>query len=216
LPRRITVDAEHFGIRLLLPLLFIGGLVGGYTLGSRIIHQFDPALEGACLGIPFAVILSLLLIQFGEHIIKPLWKSGRYLELSETTLRIVDQRRNRQDKEFSLNQDLLVTGWYFAVPTRKNRVPKGWYCTSWHLQQGDDEAVIYTFLNPQTADAFPDFKAHFVELTSTKKKDAVANLQDARLLALQKRLRELENKRWSDGAEINSDDFLAISEALTL
>jgi hypothetical protein len=216
LPRRITVDAEHLGIRLLLPLLLVGGGIWGYTLGSMLIHQLDSALQGACLGVPLAVVLAVVLVQIGEKIIKPRWHSGRYLELSDTTLVLVDQRRNRADSAFVLDEYLLVTGWYFVVPTRKNRVPKGWLCTSWHLQQSDYEAVIYAFLDPASVASFPNIETHFTQLASSKKKDGVANLQDARELALQKRLRELERMRWNSGAEVIPADFLAISAALTL
>lgn len=211
----ILVDAEHFGIRLLMPLLAVGGILGGFLLGSMIINLIDESITGACLGVPMAIVLPVLLVQLGERVIKPNWTSGRYIELTENSLIFVDQRRSRNKQYiFNLAQDINIDGWYFDIVERRHRVPKGWYCTAARLSQDEAEIIIYTFINPEEVHEVKDFSQLFDQLLRTKKKLAQAShhISDARVAARQKYLRTLEDERWEDGAEVTPDDFKLIMQ----
>ncbi|MCI0712469.1 MAG: hypothetical protein L0154_20100 [Chloroflexi bacterium] len=206
----ILVDAEHFGIRLLMPLLTIGGAIGGFFLGSAIMNQIDQSLAGACLGIPMAIALAALLVQIGERVIKPNWTSGRHIELTGNDFTLVDQRSRRNERvTFNFMQDLKVDGWYFEILERRHRVPKGWYCTAAQFAQNGQEVIIYTFINPEEIQEIKNYMRLFEQLERTKKKSPQSgqHISDVRLATHQKYLRALEDKRWEDGAEVTPDDF---------
>ena len=206
----ILVDAEHFGIRLLMPLLTIGGAVGGFIVGSAIVSQIDQGLAGACLGIPMAIALAALLVQVGEKFIKPNWTSGRYIELTEYDFTLVDRRGRRNEKyTFNFGQDLKVDGWYFEIMERRHRVPKGWYCLATQFSQNEQEVIVYTFINPDAINEIKKFAQLFEQLERTKNTSAQPgqHSSNVRLTTRQKHLRALEDKRWEDGAEVTPDDF---------
>lgn len=212
----ILVDAEHFGIRLLMPLLTIGGIVVGFFLGSAILHQLDESIAGACLGVPMAAVSAYFLVQIGERIIKPNWTSGRHIELSEQALEFIDKRGGRNNRyTFSYNSDLKIDGWYFEITGRRHRVPKGWYCTAVQLAQDEQEVIIYSFINPEEAHEIKEFVPRFEQLTRTKKKNVAQSgptMSNVRMTARQKYLRTLEDERWEDGAEVTPEDFKQIMQ----
>lgn len=206
----ILVDAEHIGIRLLMPLLTIGGAIGGFLLGSVIMNQIDQSVAGACFGIPMAIVLAALLVQIGERFIKPNWTSGRHIELTDYDFTLVDQRGRRNEQyTFNFAQDLKVDGWYFEILERRHRVPKGWYCTAAQFTQDEQEVIVYTFVNSEEVNEIKNFIQLFEQLERTKNKLAQSGqrISDVRLATRQKYLRALEDKRWEDGAEVTPDDF---------
>jgi hypothetical protein len=208
--RHIPVDPEHIGIRLLFPFLAIVGLLVGYNLGALITTSLDKTLSTVCLGIPMAIVVMIALLQFGERIIKPLWGSGRHIELEDDELRLVDRRRRSKGTVSFRRMELTESHtWYFVVPTRRNRVPKGWYCASLHLAQNGDSAIIYTFIDPESAHQIAGFEDYFHRLTSASKTSASSS-DDPRQIAHQRRLRQLEDERWLNGAEVDVASFEAI------
>jgi hypothetical protein len=212
-PLKMRVDVEHWGIRLLMPVLTFGGLVLGFVLGRVIADLMGNSFPFLCLSLPLAVALSFGLTQFGERIIKPNWGSGRHVEVDAERIVFYDQRSNKAvepevhvvwDKPFSVN------GWYFAVPTGKSRIPKGWYCVSLRLQQDEQSMILYTFMKPEVAqEEIPDFSYWFTQLLKRKLREELAG-KDARQAALQNRLREYEGTRWFTGGEIAPEHFLAV------
>ena len=75
-----------------------------------------------------------------------------------------------------------------------------------YLLQDETDAILYTFMNPQAAEAVIGY-GHFVRLQSRRSSGSDADLET---LAEQRRLLKLENLRWQDGAEISPDDFNAL------
>jgi hypothetical protein len=206
----ILVDAEHFGIRLLMPVLGIGGIVAGFFVGSEIINQIDKSIAGACLGLPMAIVLAVLFVQIGERVIKPNWTSGRHIELFENGFLFVDRRGSRnKEYHFSAGHNLKIEGWYFEIAERRHRVPKGWYCVAAQFSQDEEHVIVYTFIDPEEVQQIENFATLFEQLIRTKKKMAQSgkNISNVRLTARQKYLRALEDQRWEDGAELTPDDF---------
>lgn len=216
--RHIRVDAEHAGIRILIPVLGLGGLALGFIAGQFILNSIDESISGGCLGIPLAFVFAVLFVQIGERFIKPRWTSGRAIKLTDDQL-LVQDHRNRKSQEliYTANGSLDAVAWYFEVANRHNRVPKGWYCVSVHLRQNDQEIIIYTFETPDNVQEIPGWKNHFSRLVPQKKavlNAGQAGFQDSRQNILHKRLLKLEDQRWQDGAEVAREDFVAILEFL--
>ncbi len=230
----IPVDTEHLGIRLFVPIVTVASLVGGYILGAAVLNLVLPNASGICLGIPMALIFTAVILQIVEKIVKPRWHSGRHIVLDDQ-LALVDTRRGKNKSlVFNWTKSTDVVAWYFEVHTkRKSRVPQGWYCTSLRLVQEDTTAIIYTFMSPEDAREMAGFSRHFTllerqksgglsqaNLNKTDKQQkrqasgrlsqASLNKTDFQLSAQQRRLRNYENERWEDGAEVASEDFLRI------
>lgn len=207
-PTRIVVDAEHIGIRTFLPILAIAGLVGGVILGRIIAVAIDKDLSPTCISATLALVGMIGMIQFGDRVLKQIWTSGRYLEIDDSQMTLVDERR-RTSKELTINwhQPFKVQTWHFVVPNRKSRVPKGWYCASVRVIQGAQEYIVYSFLKPETAlQQIASFHEWFVTLKPKKEREELSST-DPRWAAQQERYRRLESQRWQDGAEINEEDF---------
>jgi hypothetical protein len=215
----IPVDVEHIGIRLMIPIFTIIGLVAGFLLGVLLIHAVDESIAGVCGGLPLALVLTAVLLSIGERVIKPRWHSGRHLELDQQSLTLVDKRHGRHERNrLAWSEPVHVDGWYFEVPTRRGRVPKGWYCVSVHLSQNDQEVIVYTFMSPEDARQMKQWESGFTQLVSEKssflntKRRAVHH---ARQAAQYKKLKGYEQERWSDGAEISPEDFQGINDLLS-
>lgn len=211
-PVQMPIDSEHIGIRTLMPLLAIAGLVGGFVLGSIIAPMIDEALSGLCVSLFMAVIGLLVVTQLGERLIKSHWTSGREVEVDRSQLALVDKRR-RDAPQLTLrwHEGVGIYAWYFIVPTRRSRVPKGWYCTAIRLVQGEQQMILYAFLSPEVAHSLTHFTDWFVHLHNKKEREQMS-VTDVRASAEQERFRRLESHRWFDGAELNAADFLAVMQ----
>jgi hypothetical protein len=214
----IPVDQEHAGIRLLIPILAVAGIIAGFILGVGLINAIDESISGVCGGIPMAAIMAAIFLSVTENFIKPRWPSGRHLELSQDALTVIDKRRGRQLRQtFHWSQPLHVSGWYFEVPSRRGRVPKGWYCVSVHLLQEEKEAIVYTFMDANEARQIKRWDAGFTQLISEKRSAPNTHhrpAQGARQTALYKKLKAYEQERWLDGAEISPTAFQEITNLL--
>ena len=211
----IPVDTEHLGIRLFVPITTVASLVGGYLLGGAILQAIVPTASVMCLGIPMAIIVAAIALQFVDKVVKPRWTSGRHI-VHDHQLTLVDNRRGK-NKEIVFNwmQPLDYETWYFEIATkRKSRVPQGWYCTSLRLVQDNHVAIIYTFMSPDKARELTGFNDKFTLLQRQEKSGGLSQSSVKKsamqLSAQQKRLRQYENERWEDGAEVASEDFAQI------
>ena len=214
LPMTIPVDTEHIGIRTFLPILAIGGAVGGFILGRIITPLIDENLGSLCFSMILAVMGFVLVSQLGEQILKRIWGSGRHLELSEQDLMVNDKRQGKTgDFRFVWDQGVDVAGFYWEVETRKSRVQQGWYCVAAHITQRDNELIIYSFLPPDDAKDINDFRDYFFRLLPKKTREELVNT-DPREAAVQERYRRLESQRWFDGAELHNDHFMLMLEML--
>ncbi|MCB9436461.1 MAG: hypothetical protein H6673_05625 [Anaerolineales bacterium] len=210
-PNRITVDAEHIGIRTILPILAFLGFAGGILLGRIIASLIDEALSPTCISASLALVGAIGMVQLSDKLLKRVWTSGRYLDLDAQCLTLVDERRKTPEQQaISWQQPFQVQAWYFEVPTRKSRVPKGWYCASVRFNQGQYDYIVYTFLKPDEAiQQIASFHEWFVTLKPKKEREELSSA-DPRWAAQQERYRRLENQRWQNGAEISAESFYHI------
>lgn len=208
-PLKLTVDAEHVGIRLAMPLLAIAGLIIGFMLGQVITRMMDETLSSLCLGIPLALVGLVIFTQIGERIIKPKWPSGRFVLLDSSQLLFRDKRR--KETTFSWADPLDFYTWYFPIAKRRTRVERGWYCAAVQLQQNEQTVTLYTFLDPDKASEVPHFKEWFIKLRKRKEMDDVKAF-DPRLAAQLTRLHKMENERWLHGGELSNEDFLTVMQ----
>ena len=207
-PLRLKVDSEHVGIRTLMPILGAIGLIGGFILGGLIARQIDESLSTSCVGAVTAIIGVAVMLQLGDKVIKRLWTSGRELQIEHHALRLINRK---EQVEMQWSQGLGIQAWFFEVPTRRARVPKGWYCTSVRLTQNDEKIILYSFLSPEHAQSLHYFNEWFIHLRNKKEREAMGQ-QDARWLTQQERFRRLEGDRWFTGAELAPEDFLGVME----
>lgn len=204
--RQIAIDVEHFAVRFWVPMLALVFAVGVHIAGMALAGHLLDSTSPACLVLP----LDALAFVGGSLALDRLFKrwlpSRRSAALSEQALVVTDRRRSpariaRIDWERTVN----VNSWRFVV-RRRTRVPKGWYCMALQLLQDDEELILYTFMSPQEAEQVPGY-ASFTRLRPRKETLSSTDLSAA---AEQRRLLQLEDQRWQDGAEIGADDFRAV------
>lgn len=208
LPMTILVDTEHIGVRLLIPILAILGIVVGIVLSGAVQTILGDLVSVWCVAMGLAVILAVVLTQIGERLIKPLWPSGRYLTLAQDGLTLQHRKRSRQHLDVHLQWAVppTVHGWYWELAKRKSRVQQGWYCMAVRLSEGEQYVTVYTFMPPTDAEALPRFREGFVQLLPKADREKLT-ASDPRRAAIQTRYKEFEGERWFDGAEIAADDF---------
>lgn len=205
-PRTLTVDAEHFGVRVLVPVLTLTIVLIVHLGGLMIVNQAINDVNPACVVLPVDVVV-LLSVGYGiERILKRLMPSRRTAELNESSLIITDRRR-RPARQIAIHWDQTVNvlAWRFEV-RRRTRVPKGWFCLAVQLVQDEQEIILYTFMAAPTAEKISGYK-NFVRLRPRRETESNTDLRAA---AEQRRLLRLEDARWRDGAEIGPDDFSAV------
>lgn len=197
---KIPVDADHGGIRFMIILAFIVGLVGGYILVNALLPSAGISLLAMLGGLFTAWGLG----QLAETLLRGRWHSGRYLELLPTGVRLA----TRNQVEANIQQDLPVQIllWRFTVKQR-SRIPRGWHMLACALEQNDVYLPVYTFISPDTFDKLPD-KDRFVALVSKKQTKQTGGVErDIVLTGQQRRVHLAEQHRWMDGAEVTFEDF---------
>lgn len=211
-PLKLVVDAEHLGIRFLMTVLAIGGLVVGAVIGQILAPMIDEALNNLCLVIPLAIVALVAFTQLGERVIKPRWSSGRSILLDSGQI-ILEDKRRRKKTTFEWMYPVEFHAWYFPVAQRRTRVQRGWYCTALRLQQNEQQIIVYTFLDPAKTNQIPHFKDHFIQLRKRKELVSIKTL-DARLAAQLTRLYKMEKEREQQGGELSIHDFSLVWQAV--
>jgi hypothetical protein len=205
--RTITVDAEHFGVRFVVPVLTLGLTLLAHILGMRFLGDvLGEGINPACIVLPMDLVLFLGLGYLIETTFKRAMPSQRQAQLSDDAVVLTDQRPTppasvRIDWDDTFN----VQTWRFEV-RRRTRIPKGWYCMAVHLLQDEEDAIFYSFMSPEDAETMPGYD-NFVQLRPRKETESNTDLS---AVARQKRLLKLEDARWENGAEIKQDDFHAL------
>lgn len=199
-PRKIPVDADHSGIRLLVVVAFIVAGLGGYAVVNTLIPN---------AGISLLAILSALFIawaasQLTETLLRGRWRSGRYLVLNERAVQLT--RRDGIEVDIQDSQPVQILMWRFVVKQRA-RVPRGWIMLACALEQNDVYLPIYTFVSPEHFDQVPH-NERFAALVSKKDAPKSSTARDIVLSGQQRRLYIAEQHRWMDGAEVTRDDFM--------
>jgi hypothetical protein len=205
-PRRIVIDAEHFSVRFLVPVLTIVLVVIFHFAAQLALGRLLDDGSSICLVLP----LDLLVLVGGgfaiERLLKRAMPSRREAALSDEALVVTDARRQPATvTRIEWGRTVNVAAWRFII-RRRTRVPKGWFCMAVRLLQDDQEAILYTFMSPEEAEAAPGY-AQFVRLHSRQETESSTDLG---AVAQQRRLLKLEDARWQDGAEIARDDFRAL------
>ena len=209
--RTIEIDTEHILIRVLLPILTIGAVLGTHIGGLSLLGRLLPNnIDPVCVLLPLDGLVFIgggLLI---ERALRRVWPARRRATLDDRALTLTDHRK-RPPKltRIEWGQRVNVRAWRFTVK-RPGRVPRGWYCMALQLLQDENAAIFYTFMPRKAAEKLRDFD-HFVRLRS--RKETLSN-PDLEAAAEQRRLLKLEDARWEDGAEVSREDFAAILEAL--
>jgi hypothetical protein len=205
--RAISVDSEHFKVRLLVPILTIAVTVAAHFIGMRVLDELvGDNVSPLCLMLPIDLAVLLGAGTLIERMLKRALPSQRTGRLSDEAVALDDARRNPPDvRKIYWDRLVNVNAWYFVIK-RRTRVPKGWYCMAVHLLQDDTELIFYTFMSPKDAEALPTY-SQFVRLRPRKETETQTDL---RQIATQRRLLKLEDARWMDGAEIGADDFRAL------
>lgn len=209
--RLIRIDAEHFAIRLLVPILTIGVVVLAHVGGLALLG--DALGEGAnpvCVMLPVDVVVLFAGGALIERGLKRLIPSRRSALLTSEALTVSDRRRRpARDVCIDWGRTVNVTAWRFTVQ-RRTRVPKGWFLMALHLLQDEEEVILYTFMPPREAEAVVGYR-NFVRLRPRRETQSNTDLS---AVAEQRRLLKLEDARWNDGAEIAREDFCAMLSVL--
>jgi hypothetical protein len=209
--RLIPIDTEHSNQLIVPALALVTALVAhvvGLALFTSLLRKIASPVCAMLLidAVVFVAAWSVI-----ERIVRRVRPIRRYAVLSAEALVITDARRNLvQVTRIAWDKTVNINAWKFAI-SRRTRVPKGWYCLAVYLLQDETDAILYTFMNPQVAEAVIGY-GHFVQLQKpTQSSGSDATLET---LAEQRRLLKLENLRWQDGAEISPDDFNALLAVL--
>ena len=209
--RDIPIDTEHILIRVLLPLLTVGAVLGTHIGGLSVLGRLLPSrIDPVCVLLPLDGLVFVGGGLLFERALKRLWPVRRRATLSEHALTLTDRRkRPPQSTRIEWGRRVNVRAWRFTVK-RPGRIPRGWYCMALHLLQDENEAIFYTFMSRKEAEKLTGFE-RFVRLRS--RQETLSN-PDLSAVAEQRRLLKLEDARWEDGAEVSREDFGAILAAL--
>jgi hypothetical protein len=208
--RLIPIDTEH-STQLIVPALALGAALITHIIGLSLFrNSLKEIASPVCAMVFIDVVIFVGAWSMIERIVKRMRSTPRYAKLNAEALVITDARHKpAQVTRIDWDKGINVKAWKFAI-NRRTRVPKGWYCLAVYLLQDETDAILYTFMNPQLAEAIIGY-GHFVRL---QPRNDSATDSDLDTMAEQRRLLKLENLRWQDGAEILPDDFNALLAAL--
>lgn len=209
--RHITIDAEHFAVRFLVPVLAIVlTLVTHFVLLAVLDQLLDESVSTECLVLPVDLIVLIGAGYGADRLLKRLLPSRRHAILDDGGLTLVDERRKpAETRHIDWAKNFSVQTWRFRVK-RRTRVPKGWFCLAIQLLQDETDIIFYTFMSPEAAEKMPGYK-NFTRLRPRKETQSNTDLSAA---AQQRRLLKLEDQRWNNGAEMKPEDFLAVVDTL--
>jgi len=200
--RRLPVDVEHLGVRVIVPLLAVAALALVLVLGPVGLAALD--LEdtvASSLLLPLAILVAIGAALLGDRLLKKYWPSGRELLVDESCLVLRDRKKPEQVLRWGERVNLLT--WRFTVP-RRGRVPKGYLCLAMQLLQDEKQITIYTFYDPKKLDRLEEAEA-FTPLVS--RRALQEDRLNLRVAGQQRRLLQAEDERWQNGAELVPEDF---------
>jgi len=200
--RRLPVDVEHLGVRVIVPLLAVAALALVLVLGPVGLAALD--LEdtvASSLLLPLAILAAIGAALLGDRLLKKYWPSGRELLVDESCLVLRDRKKPEQVLRWGERVNLLT--WRFTVP-RRGRVPKGYLCLAMQLLQDEQQITIYTFYDPKKLDRLEEVEA-FTPLVS--RRALQEDRLNLRVAGQQRRLLQAEDERWQNGAELVPEDF---------
>ncbi|MDL1899181.1 hypothetical protein FBR02_00245 [Anaerolineae bacterium CFX9] len=200
------VDSEHGGIRMATMGLFIVMFFVGFFLTNALISDAGINLLSVLVGILLATVVTMV----GERQLKRVWKSGRMVVIDEHSVQII--KNGTQELKVTREDGVNAILWSFKI-NRRSRVPKGYSMFACALEREDERHLTaYTFMSPAQTSAF-EAAGRFKPIQSRKEqqKNQANNAlrEELRAAGEQRRLREAEDYRWMNGAEMSADDFVA-------
>lgn len=204
----IPLDADHFGVRLLVPAASLFACIGTYGIGLQLSAGSDNSNLLIFLVLPISIAVSLVVAWGVERLAKRYWPSGRALIIDDSHLTM--QEAKAPDVTLDWSQHINVLSWRFTVPPRRGRVPKDWKCLACQLLQDEDSITLYTFMKPEEAEKLEVYYA-FTVLTRRKDlEEEGAWLKSG----IQARLHSAEQIRWEFGAEMAPEDFTLLVDMM--
>lgn len=197
------VDAEHGRLRLAVLAVFLVVWIVSYFIFSRLVGGSGLNLAAVLLAFATAYVLTNLI----ERQLKSRWPSGRTIVLDHDSVKLV--RSGQTEQEMRADQGVNRIYWRFTV-RKRSRIPKGWLMYACALEHEEQHLTVYTFMPPSSVEDY-DRASLFTALVGKKDKDGRTDL---RLAGEQRRLRDAENYRWLNGAEMTADDFKRYIEQL--
>jgi hypothetical protein len=224
-PNRVVLyaDQNHTGIRLVVFLLLLGGICGGYMLLMALVRALYPTTGGpdyaflvACLGaIPFGAGMAAL----AEYGLKRVWPSG--LQVVLDSRQMVLRRPGFPDQTIELADEIVATCWYFKLSGyprggRERHLAKDWFCVACQFEQAEDRLNVYAFMSPQRAEnwlrreTFQEIKQE--ELYSRSYLPRLGRpvrpqLSSKLIAGPSGRYWLAERNRWQEGIELTPEDF---------
>ncbi len=222
----ITLHAnkEHPGVRLVVIFVLAAAFFATYIgLNATVQGLESPISDFAFIvSCSSALLVSLGLAAITERFLKRNWPSGQRIELNESgaVVYLKDARTNTID----WSARFTVLKWFFAVKGyavggRERRLPKNYFCLAFQLQQDDQRFVVNCYLPSNRVSPIIEGKG-FLKITpadyykggfvtrwigSTDRPKIPPNILAGRegpyWLA--------ERRRWTEGLELERDDFLA-------
>jgi len=238
-PKVLHADPEHGGLRFVIILVLLLGLVLGFMLMQLLIRSVaadtllrDFATIISCTG---AIVLSLILAWAAETYLKRAWPSGTLLLLGDSELschlgdRSQDLGRDGQEKlVIEWSKKINLTRWSFALSGyprsgRERRVPSNWHCLACQLQQDDTRLIVFGYFPPDEAAVWTENPAliepfHTISLAKLYaeagkrlgKATTRPIVPSSMVAGSDGRYWLAEQKRWQEGLELTQEDMTLI------
>lgn len=202
----IHVDQEHTGLRLVVMLIFIVLLCLTYFVVQSVVSFNNFNL----LAILAGVLVAGVGVAIAERQLKRHWHSGKTIQLTPTSLRLMQKELTIVELLLTLEPQTKVHFWGFQVKSHA-RVPKGWYVLAAGVKRGEAFLSTFCIMSPKEFNTYPATD-RFIILESGKSTNKA--LKAKPLSAEQLLLHQLERMRWNTGVEMTPSDFRQFVETL--
>lgn len=221
----LHADPEHLGLRVVVLLALVGGIVGGYFLIGALLRlatggRAEYAFVLSCGG---GIVLALGLVWLLEAWLKRVWPSGRRVLLDEEGVTAVYEESNRS--RLMWQDGPRMVNWRFQIGNfghsgRERRVPKRWYCLAARLRAAENSITVYTFMPPAQAQTVAaGERGSFTEIDLKEVYDSSSRLRigppaplpqipTEALAGPDGRFWRAESVRRREGFELQPDDFI--------
>lgn len=201
------VDPEHGALRLSIIGIFVALWVITFFILSLLIPDQGVNLIAVLVGFGVAAIVSRQI----ENTLRSKWPSGRMLVIDQDGVSLLHKETTQS--QITASEPMGILLWRFRI-RRRTRVPKGWYVVACAIEQEDTYLPVYTFMSPQDIEGLNGRIRFPVLMTEKEVQNPVGRQDSLRLAGEQRRLRQAEQHRWTNGAEMTNDDFTQYLERL--
>jgi hypothetical protein len=235
-PNLLHADPEHGGLRLVVFVILLLGLILGFIIiqllltllaSNSILIEFANVLS--CVG---AILLALGIAWATESYLKRAWHSGTTLLLGDSELGFQMGKRGQSQTEessekivFEWSKNMNLTRWYFELSGypragRERRVSSKWICLACQLQQDEAHLIIFGYFPPDEAAVWTENQrlaepfhsislAHLYSEAGKKGRRAATRpkIPPSMLTGSDGRYWLAEQKRWQEGVELTQKDF---------